>query len=338
MGHPVIENKTTLQFEALFLNDEEGRPSLATLVQAAYSMSGQKLFPAEDPPKLKVAGEPWFPDALESSYKYEPQVALSKCGTDVALIGHAHGRHATTSTVTLQVGPLRKTVRVTGDRYWFKSQGMVTMTSPEPFDKIPLIWERAFGGWHRTNPNPEKHTFEPRNPVGAGFRSKQGEFEDGIRLPNLEDPKDPVREYAQPVTPAGFGFISPNWQPRMSYAGTYDDTWMRQRMPLLPIDFDRRFFNAGAPGLVSQGYLRGDEPVLLDNGAPDGVLRFRLPGEPPPVCKVETAGRQHRELQTNLDTVILDADENLMLLLWRASMPLRTGPHDVVSIRVANGA
>ena len=104
------------------------------------------------------------------------------------LLGHAHvpSLSSTEVYVRLRAGPLNKTVRVTGDRYWVKAFGMVSTSSPEPFESIPLIYERAFGGWDRSHPDPDKHTFEQRNPVGTGFRSKHGRFEEGIRLPNLE--------------------------------------------------------------------------------------------------------------------------------------------------------
>jgi hypothetical protein len=42
-------------------------------------------------------------------------------------------------------------------------------------------------------------------------------------------------------------------------------------------------------------------------------------------------------LQTNLDTVIVDADARTVTLIWRAFTPLRSGPHDVSGI-VVGGA
>ena len=57
----------------------------------------------------------------------------------------------------------------------------------------------------------------------TGFRARHGRFEEGTRLPNLEDPSNPVQAYGQIVTPVGFGFTSPNWQPRASFAGTFDE-------------------------------------------------------------------------------------------------------------------
>jgi hypothetical protein len=63
-------------------------------------------------------------------------------------------------------------------------------------------------------------------------------------------------------------------------------------------------------------------------------LKFKLPGVPPPVCKVELRGGRTEVLQTNLDTVIINTDEMLVFLLWRNYMHVPNGPHDVVSIEV----
>ncbi len=81
-----------------------------------------------------------------------------------------------------------------------------------------------------------------------GFCAPGRAFEDGVSLPNLEDPADPLLRWGQIAAPAGFGFVSPDWEPRASLGGSYDETWRRERMPLLPGDFDRRFFNAASPG------------------------------------------------------------------------------------------
>jgi hypothetical protein len=320
----------------LLLADEEGRPLVAPLVQATYAVHANgSLTIADKQIPISLAGELWG-EPGKSSYKYEPHFAFTKPATDVALIGHAYARRPgdTEVQVRLRAGPLEKTVRAIGDRYWVKTFGMTSMSAPEPFEKIPLIYERAFGGWDRSHPDPNKHTFEPRNPVGTGFRSKHGKPGEVVRLPNLEDPRNPLRDYHDTPPPACFGFTSPDWQPRASFAGTYDEAWMKDRMPLLPTDFDRRFFNAASPGLIAPGYLKGDEPIWIENASPRGTLSFNLPGVSPPQCRVQLVGRRDVQVQTNLDTVIINTDEDLLLLIWRGHLAVRNGPHDVVSIQI----
>jgi hypothetical protein len=225
-------------------------------------------------------------------------------------------------------------VVVVGERVWVRGAGGMVMTRPQAFEKIPLVWERAFGGWDRTAGTPERPHFEPRNPVGTGFRSHNGTFEEGVRLPNVEDPANRITSYGQVVPPAGFGFTSPNWAPRAGYAGTYDETWARDRMPLLPDDFDRRFFNAAALGLVAPGYLRGDEQVAVVGASPFGSASFRLPAVPRPVCRVSLVPRVDAHVETQLDTVVVNMDEERVFLTWRGHVELRSGPHDVKAIGI----
>src|ERR1035438_5423849 len=197
MGHAEIENRTPFAFEASIAADEEGCPLLVPIVKATYAIQrDSSLTVAEKQMPVTLAGQLYGKPGV-SSYKYEPECAFMKPATDVALIGFAHAPAvgATEVYVSLCAGSLEKTVRVVGDRFWYRSMGMTVATAAEPFETIPLTWERAFGGWDRSHPDKEKHTFEPRNPVGTGFRSKHGRFEDGVRLPNIEDPRRPMRDY-----------------------------------------------------------------------------------------------------------------------------------------------
>jgi hypothetical protein len=333
MGHPTLENETPFAFDMMGLADEDGRPLLLLVVKATYSLDDSGLKLAEEQVLVNWSGHPWGTPG-ESSDRYEPEGAFFKPATDVVLIGHAYAprQGATESLVAVQVGPLKKAVRVVGERTWFRSMGRVAATSPLPFEKLPLTWERAFGGWDRTDA--ARPTFEPRNPVGTGFRASPRHFEEGLKLPNLEDPAEPLREFGQKVTPVGFGFTSPHWQPRARYAGTYDEAWNKTRKPLLPKDFDRRFFNAAAPGLIAPGYLKGDEPVVIAGASPKGRLAFSLPGQPAPVVTVALAGGGDAKPDMHLDTVILEPDAQQVLLLWRGHVVLGEGMYDVRSLRV----
>lgn len=333
MAHPSLENRTPFSFDMMGLANEEGRPLLLLVVKATYVFGGSGLELADEQVSVKWGGESWGRPG-ESSDKYEPETAFIKPATDVVLIGHAYSpqKGATEGLVALQVGPLEKAVRVVGERVWFRSMGRVSATKPLPFDKLPLTWERAFGGWDRTDP--AKPAFEPRNPVGMGFRANPRSFEEGLRLPNLEDPAEPLREFGQKVTPVGFGFTSPHWQPRAKFAGTYDEAWNKTRKPLLPKDFDRRFFNAAAPGFIAPGYLRGDEPVLIMGASTKERLAFRLPGQKAPVITVELVGGEDAKPELYLDTVILDTDAERVLLLWRGHVVLDGGVHDVRGLKV----
>jgi hypothetical protein len=336
MGHPDIANKTPFAFEPIFIADEDLRPVVVTLIKGTFSFDlGGAVQLADEQIPVSLAGEPWS-DAPVSSYRYEPETAFFKPATDVVLIGHAEppGGGATQVDVGINLGPVRKLARVFGDRFWFFTKQGVGMSGTAALDRIPLIWERAFGGRDEIRSTPERPLFESRNPVGTGFGMPLAKEGDTLRLPNIEDPNQLIDQYGAVVPPCGFGFTSPNWEPRARFAGTYDEGWNRDRKPLLPADFDRRFFNAAAPGLVAPGYLRGDEEVILLNATPVPRLAFRLPAVSPPRCRVVLRGGQEIPLQTNLDTVIVNTDEQRLILLWRAYAMTGGGPHDVAAIEV----
>ena len=331
MPHAELQNETPFAFEQVYVTNEDGRSLLVLLVKATYALRKDGLHLAETQVPVDLEGKSWGAPG-ESSYKFEPEGAFFKPTTDVVLIGHAHppARGATETLVALQVGALKKALRVLGERTWFKSMGRVAATQPLAFEKLPLTWERAFGGWDRTDSaNP---AFEPRNPVGVGYRASPRHFEEGLKLPNLESPEEPLREFGQRVSPVGFGFTSPHWQPRARLAGTYDEAWRKSRQPRLPTDFDRRFFNAAAPGLITPSYLKGNEAVILVNASHRGRLAFELPSQAPPAITVRMGGSQSPDL--HLDTVILNTDAHQVQLLWRGHVLLDRGPHDVRSIDI----
>ena len=332
-----LVNESPFAAQELFLADEDGRDLLTVVVKATYAIRpDEPLELEEEQVPVDLTGT-YYGDPAESSARFEPEVAFTKPGTDVVLVGHAYADRpgARHTDVALQVGPIRKTVRVFGDRRWISSMGFEKISDPAPFERIPLQWERAFGGWDRTSNDPSDHRVEKRNPVGVGFRDKVlGVRMDGLPVPNLEDPRAPIRYPADKPTPVGFGFTGPHWEPRARYAGTYDEAWQASRMPLLPKDFDRRFFNAAPPDQVTAPYLRGHEPVAVANASPVAWLSFRLPGEPPPHVTVVQRGEPDQPLEPNLDTVIVDTDAMRVLLLWRAHVLIPRGAHAVQAIRV----
>jgi hypothetical protein len=336
LAHPIIENRTPFVAEPVFIADEELRPVVVIVIKATFTFDSQgNVRLADEQLPVNLTGE-FATDAPVSSYRYEPEVAMCKLSTDLVLIGHAQppDNSATQVDVGFRVGAVQKRAKVFGDRYWVWTTSGVVMSRPARLQAVSLIWENAFGGSDAVRSTPERQLFETRNPVGTGFGTPLQKDGDRLRLPNIEDPKRPIRDYGVAVPPWGFGFISPDWLPRAGYAGTYDEQWDKTRKPLLPVDFDRRFFNAAAPGLVAPGYLRGDETVVVLNTTPVQQLAFGLPGVAPPFCRIVLRkGLEHR-LSTNLDTVIVNTDEQLLLLLWRAYAPAGNGPHDVAEIQV----
>lgn len=336
MPHPKVDNDSPIVVTPLFLDDEDGRPSLTIVLRACFEiLEHGALALLEEQPPLCAAGEFWGDPDL-SSYKYEPEIAPLKLATDVAVVASAWAPNprVTTMDVAIQVGPLSKGLRVFGDRVWFAAGVEAGMTKPLPFEKMPISYDRAFGGWDRTAANPVDHDYERRNPSGRGFHGRNNRMRDRDPLPNIEDPGAPISGYRDRPTPAGFGFTSPHWLPRASLAGTYDAKWAEDRKPRLPKDFDPRYFNAGSPGMIANGYLRGDEPVHALGLTKGGRFSFRLPAIPPPELTIGLLGFADQRLEAPLDTVIIDLDAMHLTLLWRGRIAVREGAQDLRSVRV----
>jgi hypothetical protein len=298
--------------------DPRGIDSLYTVVKGTFALDrlDARGVPARADQQLPpVLADEHHGRPGESSIRAPSDVALVKPATDVLLMGSAYapgGRAVTWMDVTLAAGPLHKTVRVFGDRVW-RDGTTVTATAPRPFERMPLVWERAYGGVDRAGAEPRG---EPRNPVGAGFRAPDGEKPlEGLPLPNLEDPADPVRDWKDTPAPAAFAPVAPHWLPRRSFAGTYDEAWQSGRAPYLPTDFDPRFFQLAPPGLVAPGYLQGGEVVDVTGVTPQGRLRFCLPTLRVQVEYAVNGGTETPPV--NLDTVLVEPDEGRVVLVWR---------------------
>lgn len=331
MGVVEIVNFTRHSAAALFTANGEGRPLLVPVVKATYEIAeagGLEL--AKQPVPVMPGGLPWGKPG-ESSWKFEPECVPPKGTTDVALVGHAWTTRAdrTRVIVDVRVGPLRQVARVYGERHWARRLMVTGRTKPRPFEKLPLTYENAFGGWDRRARDPLRHRADPRNPLGSGFHARGGRFVVGELLPAIEDPRRPLKGFHDRPPVAGFGFTCPHWQPRVKLAGTYDEAWQSTRMPLLPQDFDARFHQGAHPQLIAAKPLRGNEPVMVEGASARGSLRFQLPGAPAPRCRVIVRRQPDAELETRLDTIVIDTDEHRVVLVWRASHPLQDGPHDV---------
>src|SRR5262249_9149146 len=149
------------------------------------------------------------------------------------------------------------------------------MTSPKPFLKMPLLYERAFGGVDWKSRYPERDWYWS-NPVGTGFGVSR-ENVVGVSIPNIEYSDEQITAWADRPRVAGFGPIASHWHPRVALAGTYDSQWAQNRQPLLPEDLDERFFQSAPLDQQAPQFLRGGEPCVLYGLTPRGILRFDLP-------------------------------------------------------------
>jgi hypothetical protein len=325
-----IVNRTRFAVALLPYTTPAGVDHASIVIKGTFRITAAGLEPSEQPLPIALA-DARHGEAKDGSLRYAADLGWPKTSTDVALVGHAQPARASHHVdVELRIGALHKRVRVFGDRHWYRSVASWAISDPARFERMPLVYERAFGGYDQSDADASSHAWEPRNPVGAGFAARDASQRlTGLALPNLEDPRALITAWNDRPAPAGFGLIDAHWSPRAQLTGTYDKTWEEQRAPLLPEDFDPRFFNAAAPGLVAPTYLQGGEEVAISNVSARGPLHFRLPRQRLQVA-AEIKGTRV-DAQPNLDTVWIDSDAGQVVLVWRATFAC---PRSFLGIRV----
>lgn len=335
-----VINPTPFRAAPAAVADLEGAPYLVVVFKATYALDRSGgLTPAEEQRDVAM-GDTFVGEAGASSIDYASDLTIGKTSTDVIVTGSAYPYQAggVEGEVGVQVGPARASFRVFGDREWQSALGVTRMSRSRPFDQLPLVYERAAGG-SDTSPSAERdHQFDGRNPVGLGFRATRSRLDlDRSRLPNFELPDDLIRDPDNRPPPAPVGFVAPGWEPRVGYAGTYDAAWSETRSPMLPTDFDVRFFDVAPPGLTVPGRLQGNEHGAAKGISPYGLLRFTLPSLQP-VAEVASLAAGPLPVALELDRVVVDGDggrNGEVVLVWSGGLRVPRDFHDVQSITLS---
>jgi hypothetical protein len=328
-----LKNETPFKATMLMLPDPDGVDSVYAIVKGTFAI-GERLELAEEQLPLTLKDE-FYDEPQNSSVKLPADTSLIKPGTDVLMHGTAwapDGEPTIEMRVSLNVANIEKTVIVTGDRIY--SGPGATISAPEPFESIPLVWERAFGGTDHLKDDPTKGDGMAANPVGTGFRISNGVKPiDGMKVPNVELEKERVQTIRDRPTPAGFAALGPNYQPRLSFVGTYDEEWEQSRSPFLPKDFDSRFFHSAPADQIVADYLNGDETVRITGATPNGQLEFQLPGIVPEITY--TMANQPHVTPVHLDTVLIEPDEMRVSLVWRTVLQVDKKVLQVSEVAIA---
>jgi hypothetical protein len=318
---PMFRITTSVPFAVGTLpwQDAQGAARLSAIVKATFTIGN----PADvGLTRLPLCTSDVISPDQPQTIRFESDLVPFKPRTDVVLAGRAYapgGKPVPQLVAGLRVGELRYGVAVFGDRTWqWRGVAPPTISDAEPFTSMDLVYERAFGGIDGPG-----SMYCKENLVGTGFIGKKTrERVNGLRLPNLEDPRDVIRAWDHHPRPVGLGFYGRGWMPRLAYAGTYDEKYLKERHPLPPADFSYRFFNGAHPDLQVEGYLRGDEEVVLVNVCPhDPDVRFRLPGIVPRITvsrwtvPPEPWIEEHRGPDGSLPTALPLVDETVTPVL-----------------------
>lgn len=321
-----IELQTRTDAAVTLVDDflPEGDPVSVVIVKQQYYLHRGV---AEPVPGASVAwvDTPWPDDAEGAGSPMLPSdLALHKPSTDVVVSAEAMspaGEMVRTLDVLVSVGPVSRALRVTGPRVWYEAFGVMAPTPPEPFTRLPLRWEHAWGGCD-TDAATGRFAEDARNPYGRGVCLEARRLVH-TPAPRIEDPAAPVLHHVGPNAPVGVSATTPRMAHRRALVGTMDDRWQRTRMPLRPTDFDLRFFQCAAPGLVTPSPLVGGEAVRLVGLSADGPMAFALPRASFAVWGITDARRT--EYRVSLDTVILQPNTRTLALVWRTRVPIPPG-------------
>ncbi|HEY1692681.1 MAG TPA: DUF2169 domain-containing protein [Polyangiaceae bacterium] len=319
-------NLTPFLFGATVTSRQPPQPEMTMIVRGTFTLrAGEAVTPLEGPAGGLLEQGPLTAEVFAEGDEdragacvYPGDFADYKPRAEVFLVGSCHapgGKPVAECSVRFAVGSWSKSLRVSGRREWTA----LGPSRPTPFVTRPLDWSHAFGG-----------AGYERNPCGTGFDAKE--------LASVEAPAALVRSKSDRPEPAGFGPINPAWPQRAGTMGTkYDAASYAKRAPFYAEDFDWTHFLAAPRDQWLEGYLRGDEELVLQNvhpGAP--VFSTRLPGLRIRAFSIDRA-RSVCEARMNLDTLLVDAEKGRLVLTWRGHVPCREiDRSDVESVLVAS--
>ncbi len=265
---------------------------------------------------LRIDGDRHIADDIEKSLEYTSDFAIYKPKTDLLFKGQCHtpnGEAQTACKVSFGLDGDLQNLMVIGDRQWQSDllPGK-SMTAPQPFSRMPLCYENSFGG----------DGFDA-NPVGKGHNNN---------LPNIEHPDFIITSPGDRPQPEGFAPLHSLWQPRRAKMGTFNKQWEEHRWPWFPEDMDWSLFNAAPPALQRSGYLKGDETLVMENlHATIPNYRCQLPALRSR-CFINAGDQEKlaefKEVKLELDTLWVDGDEEILVLVWRGIIPISDRFHD----------
>lgn len=303
------EVKDDLLFAAVIAHVRYAVDEAGALTEQAGS--GDDLLPAQI--RLQV---------LEDDYGHlQADELVGRSGTDVIVLGDAVAEAPVEQlTVRVEAGPYGHEVAVYGDRLWEPGAGGLKPSAPEPFDRMPLSCDRAYGGQVETELGTEAYQINPR---GKGFYTDEQQARGGP-LPNLEDPQNPIQRWSDRPAPAGVG-PRPD---RMMHMERFLEQPREGRARFRPT---RGFHDLAFPGLCGQRLEATDTISLHGIGRP-GRLSVRLPQAP---LEMEVQLGQRRYLRAmNPEEVLLDCRTMLLDLTYRKNITYDFVPHQKRRIRL----
>jgi hypothetical protein len=330
----VMLNGTPFSADRGCFRDRRGAEIWMGVLRSSFSVRPDgRLERAEQQTKPRRSAA-WSGEPGQSSLLDESDFR-AHTGTDLLIMGDAHapgGKASSAVDVSFRIGGTSKALRVHGERVWVRSarSSAVVPGPAQPFERMPLDYERAFGGSDPDAP-PGQSGVCGANPIGSGFRHRP-EALLGKPAPQLEHVGAPLVAGPHQQAPAGFGPIAAHWQPRLALAGTYDRAWQERRAPLPPDDYREEFVRSAPQVQQLPEALRGGELIELTNLTPEGSFRVRVPQLGVRMTTIFSDGSELSEAR--LQTLRLFPDERRVELSWVATTPCQGREHKLLRARL----
>ncbi|MEL6915929.1 MAG: DUF2169 domain-containing protein [Pseudomonadota bacterium] len=315
-----LRNLTPFAARAMLERDKTGREVWAATVKGTFDLPrapGAVPSLAEDQPDVLLA--PLTEGADNEILRAEGEIAPFLPAGEVLMRGAVRppADDLQALPLTLSVaGRAKRAILFGRRRVAPRMLGGWRLASEEPVTETELCWTNAFGGLALAKPG----RGAPDNPIGVGFDMADGggglSEDDLVEVPRFGPGRlDPLSEHRARV-PVGFGPVPRAWPARARYAGTFDGAWEKDRAPLLPKDFDARFYHAAPEDQWQPGGWKGGEAVHLEGFLPEGDMRFDVPQS---VLTFQAhIGRSRTSTRMALTRMIIDLTARQVSFLWTA--------------------
>lgn len=323
-----VANATRFAAEGVPYVAADGREVVVLVVKATFViLRDGTMVLAEEQVPVRLGDVVRDPDANDSSVVFPSDVTLEKKAADVVVVGEAVSpKPVRVMDVGVRIGERTVPLRVHGERVYYRAGARVAVGPAAPFERKAIVYENAYGG-----ATPDFQRVERRNPVGRGVAASESDLVD-TKAPSIEHPAEPITGAGQTPTPVGYGAIPAHWRPRSDLAGTYDEVWRTTRLPLLPLDFDPRFWSVAHPSMQVPSLLPRT-PIAVIGMREEGVLQIEVP-ELPVVARGRTDDGRRIEARPPIDTAVIVPGEARVELSLRAVFPLGRGRTSLREIRV----
>ncbi len=314
-----LENTTPFPANFTLALDKQGHEQIVLVTKATFvfpEVRGAPTLVADEQHPLFEADE-FGADPAYDATVFETDFAHFRPRCDVLCHARAHapnGEPATSVDVGIRLGQWSKRFTAHGSRIWLRGAAGHGPSAKRPFLTQDIGYDHAYGGIDPEAENPAMAKTYGENPVGLGYYPNSVNRE-GLALAQTSEFGGDAVSPDGGFPPMAFGPVGRSWLPRRSYAGTYDDMWLDNRVPLLPMDFDDRYFQAAAADQQIP-YPIGGEPVEVVNLSPEGRLAGQIPRTQIVVTFERKSGRITQRI-ASLDTVLLLPKARRMCLTWR---------------------